>query len=463
MKRVFYKALGLKKPPATIFETVWLGMPLAVWFSFQPLLRIGKDSTMYFELSIAVLYVTILAVAGIPIAWRHRKTLWSSTAARLTGLFVAVGAVGLIWDDNLTRGVLTLGVMGSLLIVFLASLAQAAKLRRLFPVLVRLFVGGAVIMSILSIVQFVAGIWFGRDATLLCAGCVAEQFGFPRPNVFTIEPQFFGNLLLTPGLMLLRWFLVKKDKWTAAALTIVTIALCLTLSRGAMFAFAIGVVLLFVVYHGYTRRILLSVGLLVASFVVSLCAQGIAAELNPTVHDTFTDVISKTVNQLSLGIIDFPVDEQKPVQPVTEKTPHYDGYVAESTDVRVNLSNLALGTWSHSAFSAFFGVGLGGSGVAMHQTYPREIDARQIVQNEYLEILLEMGMIGFGLFAAMLAGLIYQVRHHKWLWAIIAAYLVQWNFFSGYPNALHIYLIFILIFVVYATGPRGQSVLASRS
>jgi hypothetical protein len=74
-----------------------------------------------------------------------------------------------------------------------------------------------------------------------------------------------------------------------------------------------------------------------------------------------------------------------------------------------------------------------------------------------------MGMIGFGLFAAILAGLIYQVRHHKWLWAIIAAYLVQWNFFSGYPNALHIYLIFILVFVVYATERRGQSVLASRS
>ena len=47
------------------FEWLWLGLPVAVWFSYQPVLRLGQNETMYFELSIAVVYLAIVAVMSV--------------------------------------------------------------------------------------------------------------------------------------------------------------------------------------------------------------------------------------------------------------------------------------------------------------------------------------------------------------------------------------------------------------
>ncbi|MEI6481519.1 MAG: hypothetical protein WCO19_04420, partial [Candidatus Saccharibacteria bacterium] len=71
----------------------------------------------------------------------------------------------------------------------------------------------------------------------------------------------------------------------------------------------------------------------------------------------------------------------------------------------------------------------------------------EIVQNEYIEILLENGVIGFSVFIVILGILMYRLRHQRWLWAIVLAFLIQWNFFSGYPNALHIYVIFMAMYI----------------
>ncbi len=65
-----------------------------------------------------------------------------------------------------------------------------------------------------------------------------------------------------------------------------------------------------------------------------------------------------------------------------------------------------------------------------------------MVQNEYLEILLELGVIGFALFVAIIAGLFKKTAKQKYLWAIIVAFGVQWWLFSGYPNTLHLFVIF---------------------
>lgn len=456
MRQRFLRSLGLKTMPQTLFEKLWLGAPIAVWFSFQPLIRIGKDSTMYFELSIAVLYIALLALAGVAIAWRQRQFLMSNMQVRIVTIFVLLATVGLLWGSNLTRGVLTIGVIGMLFVVFLASIAKAEQLKRSLPALARLVIVSAVVMSILSFIQFVAGIWLGRDVTLLCAGCVAEQFGFPRPNVFTIEPQFFGNLLIAPLLILLHLYITKKrDTWIAVSLGIVTTALCLTLSRGALFAFAFGVVILFIVHRNHVKKSIAAVGVLLSGFVISLCMQGAAAVLNPNINDTFMDAVSKSVNQLSLGVIDISVNEQT-ISQVHKKTPKFDGYVAESTDTRVSLSRIAFETWQDSPVRMLVGVGIGGSGIAMHEKFPGDIGAREIVQNEYIEILLEMGIIGLISFGLIIGSLIYQLRKIAWTWALVAAFLFQWNFFSGYPNALHIYLIFILL-TIYTTERHGQS------
>ena len=75
---------------------------------------------------------------------------------------------------------------------------------------------------------------------------------------------------------------------------------------------------------------------------------------------------------------------------------------------------------------------------------------KEIVQNEYVEILLERGLVGLVLFMAVIASTFDKLNKSKnrWAWSIIAAYAVQWCFFSGLPNAIHIYLIATLLLVM---------------
>ena len=103
-----------------------------------------------------------------------------------------------------------------------------------------------------------------------------------------------------------------------------------------------------------------------------------------------------------------------------------------------------------------FGSGIGGAGVAMHKVNPDQLGAREIVQNEFIERLLERGIVGLAFSLLAVGYLIYLTRHQKWLWSIIVALLFQLCFFSGYPNALHIYLTFILMSVI-GLSPKRKS------
>jgi hypothetical protein len=175
--------------------------------------------------------------------------------------------------------------------------------------------------------------------------------------------------------------------------------------------------------------------------------QGTAAALNPRVNVTFYEAVSTSINQLSLGVIKLPSEQAASKKDGTE--PVYNGYVEESTGARLSLTQLAVGTWKANPARMLFGVGVGGTGVAIHEQYPDKIDSLEIVQNEYIEILLEYGLVGLALFAVLLVGFLYGTRRDKWAWAFLAAYAVQWLFFSGYPNSLHVYLVLFALYAAY--------------
>ena len=109
------------KIPANLhwFEWLWLGLPISVCFSYQPLIRLGQNDTMYFELSISVIYLVIVACVSLLLVWRARQELLHSRAVWLSGAFLLVCLVSLIWTPNVIRGVLTCGIIGALAMVFL--------------------------------------------------------------------------------------------------------------------------------------------------------------------------------------------------------------------------------------------------------------------------------------------------------------------------------------------------------
>ena len=71
--------------------------------------------------------------------------------------------------------------------------------------------------------------------------------------------------------------------------------------------------------------------------------------------------------------------------------------------------------------------------------------AREIVQNEYVSILLETGVIGAILLILMVILTIKLVMKNKevapMILPLMVGYGVSLLFFSGFANALHIYLI----------------------
>lgn len=321
-----------------------------------------------------------------------------------------------------------------------------------------------------------------RAKTLLCLGCTYHSFGFPHPSGFAIEPQFMGNLLLAPALVALyllvfhhprakkvTFTLSKSDfKLVSILAAIFSATLFLTFSRGAIYAYlaALVVLLIFALRHSGSWHFLFIIPAITFTFVLGV--QGLFSVLGPT-NETFISGVTKSIHHLSLGLVDLrpnivPESDTPPAEANASTAGEeaiFEGYVAESTDVRLNLNQVAFETWSSSPSRLFFGVGLGGAGTAMHRQAPQVVTSpKEIVQNQAFSLLLELGIIGVLL---ALLGLLVLFAPHSHFWSspvlpllvsLLFAYFVTLNFFSGLPNALQIYLIPPLL---YLLGNRFQT------
>ena len=455
----------------SFFEKMFLFSPIAVWFSYFPNFQIGRESGTNLELSIPLIFCFALSLAAIfEISKNFRQNFRQLSAKKafwLSSAFVVWNDLSIFWSENTLRAILTSGVWGVLWLIFI-GLILSKNLVEMLPILIKIFIISAVINSVLAIIQVAIGAFtdFG-----LCRGCLATGFGFVRPSVFAIEPQFFGSMLLAP-ILIEFWRILSgnNDSKHKVALILMLIAIYLTLSRGAIFALVPAMILeVFIVNKelglslkkGFVKLVIF----LFASFSVGMLWHGIFTELNPRISDGFYGSVTKSINQLSLGKVSLPKNRpvEKPVEKVTkiELQPQqkqngaldkstaskaiFDGYVEKSTDERTSLNRFAIKTWSRNLHTILFGVGAGGAGKAILNTTHKTGWEFEIVQNEFLSILLELGLVGFIIWSLSIGFLVWKSRNFKLSWAILLAFLLQWNFFSGLPNALHIYLILAMI------------------
>ena len=350
-----------------------------------------------------------------------------------------------------------------------------------------------------------------REFTFLCKGCISTVFGFPHPNGFAIESQFMANLLLAPIFLSLFYLLegpknhsnkLNSDPYPASKLghflrfglpLFLIATLYLTLSRGAIFSFWVSVFVLFIYQivklikqKSCKREILFRQPLIFSAVVFlplffTLSAQGLFTELGPTSH-TFFDGVSTSVSQLSLGRIDLTKVFHKTNENIksheshethesnklhlsdlntdaatsAQKAPQFTSYIEESTNIRLNLNRLALSSWRTSLRRMLAGVGLGAAGLTLYQEFPELGSPKEIIQNEYLAILYEQGICGVVMIicAAILFVLTYKLHnknHEKtsiYGRVLALSFALTLCFFSGLPNALHIYLLTPLLFLL---------------
>lgn len=462
------------------FEYLIYSLPAVLFFSYYPLISLGGDETMNYKITLPMIFLAVFDVVGFIIMVRERRVFTTLKKYRLWLLFPVFVTASIVWSLNVRRGILTVGVLWLMLIaiVMILSLSKIVlpgddwkkKFKKVFYGSSLVVVGWCVIQCILD----VAGV--GREYTLMCQGCTYQMFGFPHPNGFAIEPQFMGNLLLAPALVsgwgYLKTLNTKQAKNKNVLLFLIFASgIFLTFSRGAIYAFVVGMIFLVVFYivkNKTAKPALLFLPMMVA-FLFVLNLQGVFAQVSKT-DDTYFTGIAKAVNHLSLGKIELRgvVAENEEKEGNEEKTEQgqeiieskFDGYVEESTDVRARLTSFAIDIWKKNFNTMVVGVGIGGAGQALYNN-SKFSTPKEIVQNEYASLLLETGIIGFSLFIMMVVLVIIMMMKHSengLLLALILSYGVTLFFFSGLPNALHIYIMPILLHIVLDKSKKNASV-----
>lgn len=443
--------------------TLLYALPAVVFFTNFPLIRLGENSSMYFEINLPMIWLAffdLLSLTQIREMFSFCKKHFKTVLPILVVLIYL--ALSCIWSANPLRGILTTGIIWAIsfaVLNFLAVPPKTTEKRRLLKIL--LASSGAV--SLFCLLQGFLDV-FNIQNNLLCPGCHYQTIGFPHSNGFAIEPQFMGNLLIAPSLITLDILYKKSHKkkgkryFPILCLAFLQIlALFVTFSRGAIFAFVLGIIIM-TIYRAVQKlnwRAFCYLGVSALAFLGGLLLQGFWAELSPT-NEGFFEGVNRSVNHLSLGMIDFA-----PSAPVTEATSsetapesNFDGYIEESTTIRLSLNELAIKTWQQSPRTVLFGVGLGGAGRAMHSYL--NTNEREIIQNEYLSLLLELGAVGcvLVLLASFTILRLYHKKTQVVVLAIIVAYLFTLLFFSGITNVWHIYLLTPLLALVLERRAR---------
>lgn len=454
------------------FYKTWLLLfPLAMYFSYYPIISLGANSTMNFDLSITLIWLVIFDILGfLLLVWK--KQLFNFRKQWPWLIMPAYFALSITWSHDKMRALLILGVLLSIYFAVysmftLKDLILNKEYKKSF--FKSLFASSLAIAAWCFIQSILDLAGVSRECTTMCPGCTYKTFGFPHPNGFAIEPQFMGNLLLAP-IITSMYFAVQnkmfKRKNMLIIFAILTTTLFFTLSRGAIYAFLI--VAFGAVIYWFVKTKKCQVfglwGIIALSFILTLNIQGIMSEVSKT-DDTYYSGVTKVINQLSLGKIDLGglnakknssdttknedsikevnIDIEK-VEPVPEQeSSMFGGYIEISTGERLDSWKKALTIWKNHFNVALFGVGFGSAPLALYE-YGETPNANDLIQNQYVNTLFETGIIGF-LLAAFSVYLIYKsikgMNDRILIYLIAGAFAITLVFFSGLPNALHIYIL----------------------
>lgn len=491
-----------------VFSWLLVGLPAVLYLSYYPIIGLGASESMNFELSVPLVWLVVFDVVGVVEVIRCQKV---GVLARKWYflLFPIFASLSILWSSNMVRGMLTAGIMWAVVLAIYIIVGLRTEVDEVtWRWMRRVFIGATMVTCFWCILQCILDVsGVGRGETLMCAGCVSQMFGFPHPNGWAVEPQFIGNLLLAPAMLFMWWFVSKRGREKAMSSVLfafVVFSLFLTFSRGAIYAFLVGMACFSVAVlverwrTGWRRSlgyVCAAWGVIVVVFGVSLCTQGVMAEFGPT-NETFSSAVAKAVNHLTLGVVDFresrdvegegivvEVDNtegvevveksvensvDKPVENIVEKSEDnrseavFDGYVEESTEIRKEMTRNALTVWGSSAKNVAVGVGLGGAGEAMYAAGLTS-SPKEIVQNQYASLLMETGVVGVILAVMMVIMVVRWVvrRGGEARWVVLSlmvAYGVSLVFFAGLPNALQVYLMPVIVWAMCEKKPtRAKS------
>jgi O-antigen ligase len=345
-------------------------------------------------------------------------------------LFVALNFLSLIWSIDRIRTLFVSGAILLVVLIFMSFRRLVSKIDLKFVEKLIILIGVAA--SIFGLWQFIAGsIPVLEKFAFLRPQYQSGIFGFPRVQSTFLEPLYLANFLILPLFLAIKKVISSRRGLDFIYLILISTAFFLTLSRGAEYAVIIALIILALIIALTDRKwlrdyafsilsIVFGIALGTAMVYMSAGGQGIK---NYFGHATDTNLVT-----------------------------------SEGTTDRSSTSEVAEGTFLNNPL----GIGSGAFGAL--PVYKGQISAQgyQTVNNEYLEILAEDGVIGFIFFGLFILGfLVYLVSEIKkgrkeavYLLAAILAMLIQYLAFS----TLYISYFWVFLAVIWPVSQADKQV-----
>lgn len=397
-----------------ILRRPWWGV-LAIIF-FLPFERLGAYELGGLTIRATQLLLFITAIAFMIQIGRGRSISLARNPVLIPlAAFFGLTVLSLPHSPNLTRSlaVFAFTLFTASLAFFLPNLlTNARQVRLALNVLLISFV----LVAGFGLFQFL-GDMSGLPTTVtgLRELYTKSVLGFTRVQSTAYEPLYFANYLLLPLSVIFALYLgstgALKRGWLLVLFALGMVNIVLTVSRGGYLAVAVSIL---VIGLCYARKFFTWQNLL--TFAVAVVAIGYVAS-----------------RALGVGGGLFTM----------EKFQEHVGnaFYGASYDERVETFGQALTAWHEQPW---FGIGIGAFGpyVAPHPSYMPK-DGWRIVNNEFLEILAEQGLLGLLAFIAFYVVLLVRsmkailVARDPWLRAVVVALMatvlgmiVQYQTFS---------------------------------
>lgn len=342
-------------------------------------------------------------------------------------LFIFALILSLFQANNLTRAfsVLIFTLFTIALSILAVNMVYSKEVLRKNVLILFL---SALVVGLFGLFQFGGDvIGLPQSLTLLKEGYTSVVFGFPRVQAFSMEPLYFANFLLIPLSIGLALFINREEpvkRWQMAILIgLLLLNFVLTVSRGGYLGLIGSLLVLGILLF---RKLFNWRTILIGIVTVVIVVYGVAF------------AISKGETRATIEFLG-----HIQLQDMTR---------GESVEGRLMSYKRGLTAYRQSPV---FGIGLGNYG-PWATDYPDETPKTgwPIVNNQYIELLAETGIVGVAAFALIILFLIFRTfvalkyAHDLFLKSVLiglfAAFigiLIQYNFMS----TLYIIHIWILI------------------
>lgn len=432
-------------------------------FSLIPSVSIESLGFAGLRIGLYQILVALFVACSIPNLLKYMPVVIRSKWGRiyLVGVILML-LVTFARSINTSRSLVMAGSATLLVLLTLSAWVYAKESAFRLESIARYMLYGGIFYALATLSQL-AEATFTDGTNLLCIGCSSDVFGFARPNVFAVEPQFWANALLPTLFVGFASSYMYKSRLSLVSLFATSFAIGLTFSRGAFFAVAVTVVSLAGVLvtrkKFVLRKYVLTASVLVLGFVSALLVLIGSASIrysdSPNIAYTTTRGM---LEHLTLGVIDLPEIKQKeaisditpieskPVQETVESNFVSQGLVEASHEDRLGPADTALTIWTKNGLVNFvFGVGLGNFAPYVQKNITPESPLTLTVYIFYVLLVVEAGLLGLLLLGfAYLSVLKRLIRMHHFdslaVTAIVIAFLVQYLFFGSYINVMYIWL-----------------------